>query len=126
MNHLQEATTDAHKCITTSSKLSTEIFEQWVLRLNLTSAADCDLRPLDQDNVLVRNYSAYLVDFGVSRLDDETRGFSTQPMDQNPRYIARERIFNPSGDDDALKPTTLSDIYEFGSVFLEVRHGLGL
>jgi len=78
---------------------------------------------LRADNVLVRNFSAYLVDFGISRLDDETRGFSTQPMDQNPRYIARERIFNPSGDDDALKPTTLSDIYEFGSVFLEIWTG---
>lgn len=77
--------------------------------------------PLHQNNVLVRNFSAYIVDFGISRIDDETKGFSTQPTDQNPRYIAPERIFNPSGDDNALKPTTQSDIYEFGSVFLEVR-----
>jgi len=78
---------------------------------------------LRANNVLVRDSSAYLVDFGISRIDDETRGFSTQPMDQNPRYIAPERIFNSSADDDALKPTTQSDIFEYGSVFLEIWTG---
>ncbi|KLO07106.1 kinase-like protein [Schizopora paradoxa] len=80
-------------------------------------------RDLRADNVLVQNFTAYVADFGISRIDDKTKGFSTQPMNQNPRYIAPERIFNPSEDDDALKPTVESDIYEFGSVFLEIWTG---
>lgn len=66
--------------------------------------------------MLVKDGHAYLVDFGLSRLHDDVKGFSSSRETGNAHWIAPERCL-----DVTEKATKFSDIYEFASVFYEVR-----
>ena len=59
---------------------------------------------------------AYLMDFGLSRLQDDVKGFSSSKEAGNVSWYASER-FLP----ETQRPTEMSDIYEFASTFYEVR-----
>ena len=73
-----------------------------------------------QNNILISDYhQAQITDFGLARILD-VRGFTTMTF-RNIRYAAPE--LRPDEDVDMLsvRPTTQSDIFSLGILFLQVR-----
>lgn len=71
-----------------------------------------------QNNVLMRRGKVYLCDFGLSRLLDGVSGQSSD-LHCNARWAAPELLTFRNGT--STKPSCETDMYSFGSVFLEVR-----
>jgi serine/threonine protein kinase len=75
---------------------------------------------LFQNNILISDYhEAQITDFGLARILD-VQGFTTMTL-RNVRYAAPE--LRPNGDVDmrTVRPTTQSDIFSLGILFLQVR-----
>jgi len=73
-----------------------------------------------QDNIIISDrHEAQITDFGLSRILD-VKGYTTMTM-RNVRHAAPE--LRPNADVDMLtvRPTTQSDIYSLGILFLQVR-----
>lgn len=64
--------------------------------------------------MLLSENRAYLCDFGISNILDNVKGLTTDPHG-NKRWLAPEQLKI-----DPVKANIWSDMYSFGSVFLEV------
>lgn len=70
--------------------------------------------------MLLKNNTAYLCDFGISNILDQSRGLTTA-LHGHVRWKATEQIIGDPETGAPLKANIRSDMYSFGSVFLEVR-----
>lgn len=69
--------------------------------------------------MLLKNNTAYLCDFGISNILDQSRGLTTAPHG-HVRWQATEQLNDDPKTGAPLKANIRSDMYSFGSVFLEV------
>lgn len=70
---------------------------------------------------MLKNNTAYLCDFGISNILDQSRGLTTG-QHGNVRWQAAEQLIVDPETGVLLKANIRTDMYSFGSVFLEVGH----